>query len=111
MYRILAESQIGLNRHIDLSERFANNMRLFEATGVGTLLLTDWKDNLHELFEVGKEVVAYRTPQECAELVKHYLEHDGERRAVAKAGQERTLRDHTYQQRMKELADIVRKHV
>ena len=51
------------------------------------------------------------TPQECAELVKHYLEHDGERRAVAKAGQERTLRDHTYQQRMKELADIVRKHV
>ena len=111
MYRILAESAISLNRHIDISGRFANNMRLFEATGVGTLLVTDWKENLCEMFEVGKEVVAYRTPQECAELITYYLEHDGERRAVALAGQERTLRDHTYQQRMKELADIVRKHV
>lgn len=111
MYRILAESKISLNRHIDLSDRFANNMRLFETTGVGALLVTDWKENLHEMFDVGKEVVAYRTAQECVELIKHYLAHDEERRAVALAGQERTLRDHTYQQRMKELADIVRKHV
>src|SRR5439155_1969331 len=64
MYGVLAESRIGLNRHIDVAGRFANNMRLFEATGVGTLLLTDQKDNLHELFEVGKEVIAYSTPQE-----------------------------------------------
>src|SRR5262249_49314599 len=69
MYRILAASRITLNRHGEISGRFANNMRLFEATGVGTLLVTDWKDNLNEMFEVGKEVVAYRTPQECAELI------------------------------------------
>jgi len=110
MYGVLAESRIGLNRHIDVAGRFANNMRLFEATGVGTLLLTDQKDNLHELFEVGKEVIAYSTPQECAELITYYLDHEDERRAVARAGQERTLRDHTYQLRMKELANIVRKH-
>ena len=110
MYGVLAESRIGLNRHIDAAGRFANNMRLFEATGVGTLLLTDQKDNLHELFEVGKEVITYRTPQECAEQITYYLDHEDERRAVARAGQERTLRDHTYQQRMKELVDIVRKH-
>jgi spore maturation protein CgeB len=111
MYRILAESKISLNRHIDHSQRFANNMRLFETTGVGTLLVTDWKENLSEMFEVGKEVVAYRTPQECVEMVTYYLQHDEERRAIARAGQERTLRDHTYQQRMKELADIVRKYL
>lgn len=111
MYRILAESKISLNRHIDHSQRFANNMRLFETTGVGTLLVTDWKENLSEMFEVGKEVVAYRTPQECAEVLAYYLEHDGERRAVALAGQERTLREHTYPRRMQELVNIVRKHV
>ena len=111
MYRILAASRIGLNRHSDVSGRFANNMRLFEATGVGTLLLTDWKDDLNEMFKVGKEVIAYRTPQECAELITFYLEHENERRAIARAGQERTLRDHTYQQRMKELVDIVRRHL
>src|SRR4029453_17026085 len=111
MCRILAASRIGLNRHSDVSGRFANNMRLFEATGVGTLLLTDWKDDLNDIFEVGREVVAYRSPQECAELITFYLEHENERRAIAHAGQERTLRDHTYQQRMKELVDIVRKHL
>jgi len=110
MYGVLAESRISLNRHIDVAGRFANNMRLFEATGVGTLLLTDQKDNLHQLFEVGKEVIAYSTPQECAELIAYYLDHEDERRAIARAGQARTLRDHTYQLRMKELAQIVRAH-
>ena len=54
-----------LNHHIDVAEAYAGNLRLFEATGVGTLLVTDWKKNLHEMFEAGKEVVTYRTPEEC----------------------------------------------
>lgn len=37
-------------------------------------------------------------------------QYEDERRAVARAGQERTLRDHTYQLRMRELAQIVREH-
>jgi spore maturation protein CgeB len=110
MYQILRCSKITLNHHGDVAP-YANNMRLYEATGVGSLLITDWKENLHEMFEVEKEVVAYRTPEECAELIQYYLEHDEERRAIARAGQERTLREHSYQQRMQELVDIVRKHI
>jgi len=36
-------------------------MRLYEATGAVFLLITDQKDNLGELFEVGKEVLAYNS--------------------------------------------------
>src|SRR5262249_16076397 len=43
MYRILRDSRITLNHHIGIAENYANNMRLFEATGVGTMLLTDHK--------------------------------------------------------------------
>lgn len=111
MYQILHRSEITLNHHIDVAGSYANNMRLFEATGVGTLLITDWKENLHEMFEPGKEVVAYRTPEECAELIQYYLEHDDEREAIARAGQQRTLREHTYYQRMQELVEIVRKYL
>ncbi|MCD6193712.1 MAG: glycosyltransferase family 1 protein [Candidatus Aminicenantes bacterium] len=110
MYQILLNSKITLNHHGDIAP-YANNMRLFEATGVGTLLITDWKVNLHEMFEPRKEVVAYRTPEECAELIQYYLEHDDEREAIARAGQQRTLREHTYYQRMQELVDIVRKYL
>ena len=110
MYRILARSKITLNNHGDFAP-YANNGRLYEATGMGTLLMTDWKENLHELFEPGKEVVAYRSSHECAELVRYYLEHDNEREAIAHAGQERTLRAHTEYQRALELLEIVHKYL
>jgi spore maturation protein CgeB len=111
MYRALARSRITLNRHINVAENNANNMRLYEATGVGAMLLTDRKDNLHELFEIGKEVVAYSSKEEAAELVRYYLEHPGEAAQVAKAGQARTLREHTYAQRMQELVPILKRHL
>lgn len=108
MYRALARSRVTLNRHIGVAENNANNMRLYEATGVGSLLITDRKDNLGDLFEVGKEVVEYSSPEEAAELVRHYLDHPDEARVIAAAGQARTLREHTYQRRMEELVDILR---
>ena len=110
MYQILCKSKITLNHHGDIPP-YANNCRLYEATGVGTLLITDWKENLHEMFEPGKEVVAYRSAEECAELIKYYLDHDNELETIASAGQERTLREHTYYQRMEELVDIVCKYI
>jgi spore maturation protein CgeB len=111
MYRALARSRITLNRHINVAENNANNMRLYEATGVGSMLITDRKDNLGELFEVGKEVVAYSSPEEAAELIRYYLAHPAEADAIARAGQARTLRDHTYKQRMAELLPILERHL
>jgi len=107
MYRVLAESRITVNVHIDVAERFANNMRLYEASGCGALLVTDKKDNLHELFRAGEEVVAYRDANEAIERVRHYIQHPQDGAAIAKAGQTRTLREHTYRQRMVELVDIL----
>jgi hypothetical protein len=107
MLRVLAGARIALNRHIDVAENNANNMRLYEATGVGSLLLTDAKENLGELFDVGGEVVAYRDEDELVQAVEHYLEHEDERAAIAAAGQRRTLREHTYAVRMRELSEIL----
>ena len=111
MYKIFDQSLITLNHHIDVAGAYAGNARLFEATGVGTLLITDWKQNLPEMFEPGKEVVCYRSPEECAERVQYYLEHDDEREAIADAGQQRTLQHHTCYKRMQEFADIVQNYL
>jgi len=107
MYRVLYEARIALNRHIGVAEVYANNMRLHEATGVGTMLLTDEKENLADLFVPGREVVGYAGEDELVEKVVHYLEHDDERHAIAAAGQARTLREHTYRHRMAELLTIL----
>jgi ubiquinone/menaquinone biosynthesis C-methylase UbiE len=111
MFHALARLAITVNRHIDVAENFANNMRLFEATGCGALLITDYKDNLNELFEIGKEVVAYRSPEECATLVNYYLDHPDEAQQIAKAGQARTLREHTYEKRMEHTAELLKRQL
>jgi spore maturation protein CgeB len=111
MYSVLRNSKIALNHHIDLAGVTANNMRLFEATGVGTMLLTDWKINIGDMFEPGKEVVTYRSPEECVELLSYYLSHEVERATIARAGQLRTLNEHTYFHRMQELSELLAKQL
>jgi hypothetical protein len=107
MYRVLARSRIALNRHIAAAEGHANNMRLYEATGVGAMLLTDAGSNLDELFAPRREVAVYDHADDVIQQIQHYLAHDDERVAVATAGQARTLSEHTYEQRMRELAAIL----
>lgn len=111
MFGLLHSSRITLNRHIDTADRFANNMRLFEATGTGALLITDYKDNLADLFLIGEEVVAYRSAEECVDLVNYYLNHPEEAEVIARAGQARTLKDHTYYNRMMHTAEIFERHL
>lgn len=110
-FRILASGRIAPNGHIREAGPYANNMRLYEATGVGTLLVTENKANLPELFEPGCEVVVYDSAEDCEEKVAYLLDHPAQAEAIAQAGQRRTLRDHTYRQRMTELAAILERYL
>jgi len=111
MYTVLAQSRIVLNRHIGAAEGFANNMRLFEATGVGALLFTEAAPNLADLFEPGREVVTYECREDLLAKLDHYTADDAERDALARAGQQRTLQTHGYDRRMRELASILRARI
>jgi len=84
------------------------NMRMFEATACGALLITQKVPYLDELFEDGKEIVVYSTMKELIKKINYYLEHDDERKKIARAGQVRTLNDHTYQSRVKEIIKIIK---
>lgn len=110
-FRILAGARICINVHAGFAGPYANNMRLYEVTGVGTMLMTEAKDNLHELFATGREVVAYTSTEDLIAQVQYYLSHDEERRAIAVAGQRRTLEAHTYRTRMQELVEIISRYL
>ncbi|MBI1825468.1 MAG: glycosyltransferase [Planctomycetes bacterium] len=106
MYETLQQSRITLNRHawIEVDGRpnteWCNNMRMYEATGMETCLLTEKRSHLADLFEPDREVATYGSTAECAEKIRHLLEHESERAAIAAVGQQRTLREHTYAHRM-----------
>lgn len=111
MFQALHDSKIALNTHIDLSIDYASNMRLFEATGVGTCLLTERQQNLDALFTPDQEVVTYGSAEEAVEKVRYLLDHEDERRRIAQAGQRRTLRDHTFEQRAQQLNALIREYL
>jgi len=110
MYRTLLESRLTINCHIDESRDYANNQRLFEATGVGTCLLTDWKKNIGDFFEPDKEIVVYRNENELVEKLRYFIDHEKERKQIAKAGQDRTLRDHTLEKRALQMMKIIERY-
>ena len=117
MYNVLRQSKLTLNIHayIDvggvIDTTVAANMRLYEATGMGTCLVTERMSNLADMFEPDREVVTYADQSECVERMQYYLHHDAEREAIAQAGLRRTLREHTYPTRMAELLDLLARYI
>jgi hypothetical protein len=111
MYATMMQSRMTINRHIDVAENFANNMRLYEATGSGSLLLTDEKLNLAELFELNREVVPYSSSGDLIDKIRYYSSHPDEAALIARAGQIRTLKDHTYTKRMGEMINLLSKYL
>ncbi len=77
--------------------------RPFEITGCGGFCITGRADDMENYFASGKEIVLYENTRDLIEKIHYYLEHEDERNRIAKAGYERSLREHTYQARLKEI--------
>ena len=107
MFKALSKSRIAFNSHGGVAGEYAANVRLFEVTGVGSCLLTDHKRNIRDFFEPDKEIVTYKSANECIEKVNWLLAHPNELKQIADAGQKRTLRDHTFEKRAIELNEII----
>ncbi|HEV7822149.1 MAG TPA: glycosyltransferase, partial [Burkholderiales bacterium] len=87
--------------------REAGNMRLFEATGVGAFLLTDFKDNLDTLFAPDREVAVWRSIDDCLAAIGRSLSDDDGRAVIARAGHARTMAQHTYRHRAAEILRLI----
>jgi spore maturation protein CgeB len=106
MHEVLGRSRVTLNLHANFSGAHANNLRLYEATGMGATLLTDRKSDLGDIFAPGEEVATYESPEDCASQVERLLADDGRRESIAAAGQRRTFASHNYFNRTGELLGL-----
>lgn len=111
MYAILSRSLITFNIHEALLKGDVGNMRMFEATGVGTMLLNDHGGNLSELFEPGVEVVTYKSLPEAVEKYRYYHEHRHEAIAIGKKAQQRTLSSYNYNVFVNSLSSVIHKYM
>jgi len=89
------------------------NMRIFEATKAGALLITENSPNLSEYFEIGREIVTYNDFDELKEKINYYSrpENYEEREAIARRGRIRTIKDHSIESRANWLEEILFRHL
>jgi hypothetical protein len=105
MYQILRRSKIVVNRHGEVAQGWANNMRLFEATGMGACVLTEDAPNLGYLFPEGGPA-RYSDAADAVDAVRELLIDDCWKE-YAKRGESETLFAHTYRDRMRVLSDEI----
>lgn len=109
--RLFAQSKIvlGVGTIGYCEDFYALKMRDFDGPMSGSCYVTHDNPDLRLVYKVGEELVTYRSVGDCVEKVLWYLSHEEERERVAQAGHERALADHTWEQRFKELFDVLRR--
>ncbi|MEW6660618.1 MAG: glycosyltransferase [Thermodesulfobacteriota bacterium] len=92
-----------------LQMKAAVNQRVFDVPAAGGFLLTDFKEQLAEVLEPGKESVCYHAPEEIPGLVRFYLDHPEARRRIIERARARVLQEHTYRHRIQEMLAVLRR--
>lgn len=92
-----------------LQMKAAVNQRVFDVPAAGGFLITDFKEQLAEVLEPGKESVCYHHPGEIPDLVRFYLAHPEARRRIVAQGRARVLGEHTYRHRLQEMLTVLRR--
>lgn len=77
--------------------------RHFEVAACGGFTIAGWAEGIEQYYAPDKEMVFYKSMPELIEKVRWYLDHPAEREAIARAGYERTVRDHTYRRRFEDI--------
>ena len=75
------------------------SLQVFIVPSCGTCLLTEWVEELEECFEPGKELLAFRTPEEFKELTERYSVDKKALIEIGTKGRERCLAEHTHDKR------------
>ncbi|BCA54775.1 hypothetical protein W02_19150 [Nitrospira sp. KM1] len=112
--KVFNASSINLNLHswsgdgLDVQADFVNP-RTFELAACGAFQLVDDRRLLPEVFTEG-EVVRFKNAADVPRLIRHWLNDADARHAIASAGRQRVLREHTYRDRMRELLTTIGFH-
>lgn len=82
-------------------------VRLFEVAAAGTLLITEYVDEISEFFEYGNEIVGYKTVDEMYDKIQYYIDHPAKRMLIARKAQIKCAQKHMWRNRFDSLFHII----
>lgn len=105
---IFNQSKINLNVHFTHSKT-SPNQRAFEIPATNSFQLSDWLPDLTTMFKPNKEIVLFKTPEECKTLMAYYAKNREARHKIAEAGFKRVLKEHTFDHRLRDVLTVMKK--
>ncbi|MEW6601132.1 MAG: glycosyltransferase [Nitrospirota bacterium] len=111
--KIFNAAEININLHSSTYHKGINpfgdfiNPRTFELPACGGFQLVDRRPALEGLFEAGEEIVVFDDLDDLRSKAAYYLDHPEERERTTELGRKRVLRDHTYENRMTEMLEVI----
>lgn len=106
MNKIFYLSKINLNITLPSIET-GIPQRIFDILGCGGFLLTNYQEELEDLFVIGEDLEVYRDLDELKEKTAYYLQHEKERIKIAMNGYQKVRKYHSYTNRMKHILKIM----
>lgn len=107
MARVLSATKVAINLHSWFGYYESGlNPRTFEVPACGAAQVCDWKTDLDQHFEIGREIMTYRTGEELEGILRELLKNDPGCNDLAQAGLRRVQADHTYRARMERMLEL-----
>jgi len=104
--KIYGASKIVLNINHPQS-KYGVNTRTFEIPACEAFGIFDHIEGIEDLFDIGEEIVCYRSTDELKSLIRYYLDHPEERDAIVRKGHKRVMQEHTWFDRVKKIIEVV----
>ncbi len=99
---VYRESRINLN--ITNAQLLTSlPVRIFDVMSSGGFVLTDYRDDLERMFDIGNDLVVYLDTRDLCDKIRAYLADETERERIAATGMNKVRRDYTCRQRVSEM--------
>jgi len=85
------------------------NQRVFDCPLCDGFLITDFKEEIENYFEIDNSIVVYSNLEELKKKIQYYLSHEKEAKKIVEKGKETILERHTYRHRLEKMVTLVKK--
>ncbi|MCL2063153.1 MAG: glycosyltransferase [Candidatus Cloacimonetes bacterium] len=102
------QSKINFNM-TSLQMTNAVNQRVFDVSASRQFLLTDYRPQISHFFATKENMVWFDDVDEIPDILDFYLKNDLSRKKIAENSYQIVIKKHTYQHRINEMIDILRK--
>lgn len=81
--------------------------RVFDVMSVGGFVLSNWQEEIPELFEEGREIATFCTPEELLDKADYYLRHENERIRIGVNAYRKVKENYTYEHQIAKIIAVL----